>query len=118
MGHIDAAGYFYIHGRDQDTLVRHGEFISLPQIASKLRTLPTVEQAEIVQVPSSQGVDLVAVIVSTDNARGDDLRASLNTHLSATEHLSRVVVLPQMPVLASGKIDRLEVQRRALGEDE
>ena len=113
IGYCDDEGYFYVEGREQDIVVRHGVTVLLPRVAEKIRACEHVDAAEVVDVNVGTDGELrAAVVLQTGcNVQAAELRSRLNEQLRPEEQLSRVVVLDAMPLLGAGKIDRSTIRQ-------
>jgi acyl-coenzyme A synthetase/AMP-(fatty) acid ligase len=118
IGYVDRDGYFYICGRQQDSIVRNGETIFRSDIERKLRGLKWVSECFVsAKAINDTSVELVAVIVPSDRhvtSKGDVLDR-LNAVLNSNEQLSAVLFIDSMPHTPSGKIDKAAVDKLARG---
>jgi len=118
IGYVDRDGYFYICGRQQDSIVRNGETIFRSDIERKLRGLKWVSECFVsAKAIDDTSVELVAVIVPSDRhvtSKGDVLDR-LNAVLNSNEQLSAVLFIDSMPHTPSGKIDKAAVDKLARG---
>lgn len=114
IGYTDESGYFYVVGRDQDSLFQGNTFVSLPRVSEKIREQAGIVEAEVCSLGAGETVSLAAAIVLSPGCTEDldVLRARLNSHLAPSEQLSLVVSFELLPQLPSGKVDRLAIQRR------
>ena len=113
IGYCDDESYFYLEGREQDVVVRHGATVLLPRVAEKIRACDHVEAAEVVDVNvGTEGELRAAVVLETRcDLEATELRGRLNEQLAAEERLSRVVILDAMPLLGAGKVDRQAIRQ-------
>ena len=112
IGYCDEEGYFYLVGREQDIIFRHGEAVLLPRVAEKIRAYDQIEAAEVVAVDVGADGELRAAVVletgyDTEPAMLCD---RLNEKLAVAEQLSRIVVLDEIPLLGAGKVDRQAIR--------
>ncbi|MDA3804708.1 AMP-binding protein [Clavibacter sp. CT19] len=115
------SGHVVVTGRAKDQVNRGGEKYAAAEIERYLLALPAVRAAAVVSVPDPDlGERAVAVIACTGPA--PDRRAVV-AHLrelgvAAYKHPDRVVVLPELPLTAVGKIDKARVAALlAAGDD-
>ena len=105
-------GRLVVHGRADDVIVTGGEKVAPAAVEAVLARHPAVVEAAVVGVPDVEwGQRVVAVVVlraplSLDQAR-DHVSASLPRAAAPRE----LRVLDALPLLASGKIDRMRLIR-------
>jgi acyl-CoA synthetase (AMP-forming)/AMP-acid ligase II len=64
MGWMDADGYLYLAGRQDDLIIRGGENISPAEVEVVLQTHPAIEEAAVIGVPDVDwGEQVMAIIV-------------------------------------------------------
>ncbi len=115
----DADGYYTCLGRSDDVLKVGGMWVSPAEVETRLREHPAVEQAVVVAVPDSDGLDKpVACIVTGAGAdpTEDELIAFCRAGLSAFKRPRRILFLPEFPLTATGKVQRFRLREHALGE--
>jgi acyl-CoA synthetase (AMP-forming)/AMP-acid ligase II len=115
QGTMDEAGYLRLTGRLKEIINRGGEKISPREIDDILMDHPAVAQAVTFAVPHAMlGEDVAAAVVLRENmaAAGDDIRAFAAEHLAAFKVPRRVLVLPEIPKGATGKLQRIGLAAR------
>lgn len=116
MGRIGPAGELYITDRKKDLIIRAGYNISPQAVENALLAHPAVEQVAVVGVPHElQGEEIVAA-VKLRSGRGlaaelPSLEALCRDRLGVQSRPSRFVEMSDMPMGATGKI-----QKRAIRE--
>ncbi len=111
LARIDPDGQVLCLGRADDQVKIRGFRVELGEIEAVLAQQPGVGTVAVL-LRKDDGIDqLVAYIVGSDDARDDalaakTLRAALNLHLPPYMVPGRFELLPLMPRLTSGKIDR------------
>ena len=63
LAFIDDAGYLFIQGRSDDTIIRGGENIAPAEVEAVLQSHPSVEEAAVVGVPDVEWGQRVAAFV-------------------------------------------------------
>lgn len=122
-GHLDDAGYLYIHGRLDDVIVRGGENLSPGEIELALIAHPAVAEAAVVGVPDEEwGEKVVAAVVLAENqtVSEDELRQFVRSQLRSTMTPELIQVRAELPFNETGKLLRrvLRDELAALAEVE
>jgi O-succinylbenzoic acid--CoA ligase len=107
-----ADGVLTVSGRLDDVIISGGVKVSLADVERVVRSLDGHHDAVAVRAPSDRWGE-VPVVVTTVAIDLDDLRNAVRRQLGAAAAPSRVIVVDAMPQLASGKPDRVELQRLA-----
>ena len=113
----NADGYYTCLGRSDDVLKVAGMWVSPAEVEDRLRAHPDVEQAVVVAVPDSDGLDKsVACVVAR---RGTDPGAQeliefCRAGLSAFKRPRQVLFLPEFPLTATGKVQRFRLREHAM----
>jgi acyl-CoA synthetase (AMP-forming)/AMP-acid ligase II len=114
LGGIDAAGNLTIAGRAKE-VVQVGGFNVFPaEVESFLLTHPSIGQASVIGVPhAAMGETLHAFVVPSPEAAlaGRDVVSFARAGIAGYKVPYGVSVLPELPLLASGKPDRRELER-------
>jgi o-succinylbenzoate---CoA ligase len=109
---IDEGGRLRVLGRLDDMVITGGVNVPAPAVARRLRLHPSVREAEVLGVTDAEWGDrLVAFVVgrlSLDEAR--DWVAEVHPRSWAPRQL---VVLEALPMLANGKVDRVQLATTA-----
>jgi len=111
-GHVDDAGFLYVHGRLDDVICRGGENLSPGEIESVLVAHPAVATAAVVGVPDTEGGEKVvaAVTLEADAVAGDvsedELRAFVRERLRSTKTPERIDIRTELPFNETGKLLR------------
>ena len=117
-GHLDEAGFLYVHGRLDDVIVRGGENLSPGEIESVLLEHPAVAAAAVVGMPDTEwGEKVVAAVVLTDDASTteEELRDFVRARLRSTKTPERIQFRAELPYNETGKLLR-RVLRQELAE--
>lgn len=119
LGYLDEDGYLFIKGRQREVINRGGENIAPREIEETLQSYPLVREAAAVGRPDpiygEQVVAYLTVRGSWDAEQAEQLRHYLTQHLSSPKVPVDLIVLPELPRNATGKIDRrlLRVREQA-----
>ncbi|HBL30871.1 MAG TPA: hypothetical protein DD490_28895 [Acidobacteria bacterium] len=107
LGGIRPDGLFACYGRIDDQIKIKGFRIEPGEIASYLDRHPKVQASVILAAAAADGQTLVAFVVSQHGDLTDgELRSFLKSKLPPHMVPGRFVVLPELPVTATGKVDR------------
>jgi acyl-CoA synthetase (AMP-forming)/AMP-acid ligase II len=119
LGRIDDEGYLYVVDRKKDIIISGGENVASREVEDVLSTHPDLRQVAVVGVPDlTWGERVCAVVVPHDGVElhpGEIVEWS-DGRLAGFKRPRRVVVVQELPVNASGKVDK--VQLRAVLADE
>lgn len=119
-GYVDDAGYLFIGGRTDDTIIRGGENIAPAQIEGALLIRPDVGDAAVVGVPDEewgQRIEAVVVPAAGYNLDPEAVRADLRARLRSSLTPDRIWVWDELPRTETGKLIRRDIASRlaALG---
>ena len=109
---LDEAGYLFIGGRSDDTIIRGGENIAPAEIEDVLVEHPHVRDCAVVGPDDAEwGQIIVAVVVPAAGAAPDpeDLRDFVRSQLRGSRTPDRVVFRDELPTNATGKVLRREL---------
>jgi acyl-CoA synthetase (AMP-forming)/AMP-acid ligase II len=108
-GRLDADGYLFIEGRDDDTIIRGGENIAPAEIEDVLLAHPRITEAAVIGVPDPEwGQRLVAVVVGDGgtDADADELRQWVRERLRSSKTPETIVFRAELPKTETGKLLR------------
>ncbi len=106
VGYTDADGYFYIHGRVEDEL---SDGVFLPLIEAELRRMPEIDDCCV--LPDSeerQRISVLLIPTSRSKLSEAELEGCVQSALPAGVDLRCVKTTDDLPVLPSGKKDRVK----------
>ena len=111
-GRLDEDGRLQVLGRVDDMVVSGGVNVPAAAVAARLREHPQVRAAEVLGIADLEwGNRVVAVVVGDLDL--DDARAWVGATHPRSWAPREVVVVPTLPMLANGKVDRLAVRELA-----
>ncbi|TQM11231.1 class I adenylate-forming enzyme family protein [Pseudonocardia kunmingensis] len=108
-GYLDEAGFLYVQGRADDTIIRGGENIAPAEIEDALAAHESVLECAVAGVPDLEwGQRIAAFVVLRDGHEGDGdvLRQFVRARLRGHKTPDDVVFLGELPTTATGKILR------------
>jgi acetyl-CoA synthetase len=120
---IDEDGYWYLHGRSDDTLNIAGKRIGPAELESVAVAHPAVAEAAAVGIPHDVKGEVAWIfcVLARGESRSDELArevgATVARELGKAFQPDRVVFVAALPKTRSAKIVRRAVRARALGED-
>jgi acyl-CoA synthetase (AMP-forming)/AMP-acid ligase II len=109
---LDDAGYLFIGGRSDDTIIRGGENIAPAELEEVLIEHPAVRDVAVVGVDDPQwGQAIVAVVVPAAGIDPDpeELREHVRKSLRGSRTPDRVVFRDELPTTHTGKVLRREI---------
>ena len=109
---IDEAGYLYLGGRSDDTIIRGGENIAPAELEDVLIEHPCVGEVAVVGVEDAQwGQIIVAVVVPAAGAAPDaeQLRAYVREQLRGSRTPDKVLFIDELPTSHTGKLLRRQL---------
>ena len=117
---VDEDGYWFLHGRSDDTLNIAGKRIGPAELESAALNDPTVAEAAAIGIPHEvKGEVPWLFVVPKPGAEvsEDSVAAAIAGELGKAFGPARVVVVPALPKTRSAKIVRRAVRASALGSD-
>jgi acetyl-CoA synthetase len=120
---VDEDGYWYLHGRSDDTLNIAGKRIGPAELESAAVSHPDVVEAAAIGVPHEVKGEVAWVfcVAKPDVETGDELArevgAAVAAELGRAFRPDRVLFVGALPKTRSAKIVRRAVRARALGRD-
>jgi acetyl-CoA synthetase len=120
---IDADGYWYIHGRSDDTLKVAGKRVGPAEVESAAVSHPAVLEAAAIGVPHAIKGEVIVVLCVLHPGIDDDgdLRAAIGR--TVADQLGKplkpevVTVIRALPKTRSGKVMRRVIRAAWLGQD-
>ncbi|HZB42624.1 MAG TPA: fatty acid--CoA ligase family protein [Ilumatobacter sp.] len=108
-GFVDAAGYLFIEGRADDTIIRGGENIAPAEIEEVLLAHPAVKEACVVGMPDEEWGQRIAAVVVAWPGTGVDatmLRDAVRSKLRGARTPDTIVFREALPHTDTGKLLR------------
>ena len=114
-GRLDEDGRLQVIGRLDDVIVTGGVNVPGPSVAARLREHPGVTAAEVLGVPDAEWGNRVVAFVATEHRPLlEDVRDWVASGGPPRAWAPRqLVVLPELPLLANGKTDRMTLRGMA-----
>lgn len=114
---VDADGYLWFHGRRKQIIVHDGSNITPQEVEEALAAHPAVEGVGVVGVRHPLHGETVRAYVTlrrgAQRPTAHDLAVHARTRIAAYKVPEEFVFLPELPVNAAGKLDRVGLKRLA-----
>ncbi|MFY9577869.1 MAG: AMP-binding protein [Gaiellaceae bacterium] len=120
---VDADGYWFLHGRSDDTLNIAGKRIGPAELESAAVSHPLVAEAAAIGVPHDVKGEVAWIFCVSNGDKeptlelAHEVAAAVANELGKAFKPDRVVFVPALPKTRSAKIVRRAVRARALGTD-
>lgn len=117
---IDEDGYWFLHGRSDDTLNIAGKRIGPAEIESAAVNHPAVAEAAAIGVPHEVKGEVVWLFCVTREGEApspEDVSKAVTDELGKAFRPERIVYVSGLPRTRSAKIVRRAVRAKALGQD-
>lgn len=114
VGKVDADGYVYLVDRKKDMIVSGGENIYSREVEEAIYQHPAVANAAVIAVPDEKWGEAVRAVVelrASAKANEAELIAHCRTLIAGYKCPKTVIFVDELPKLASGKINKLEIRR-------
>jgi acyl-CoA synthetase (AMP-forming)/AMP-acid ligase II len=111
-GYLDEAGYLFVRGRADDTIIRGGENIAPAEIETVIEQMPGVAEVAVVGLPSEEwGQQIGAFIVAKQDAQmsAQEVREFARARLRSSKTPDTVVFVAELPRTPTGKLLRRQL---------
>lgn len=113
-GYLDSEGYLHISGRKKDIIIRNGVNISVAEIEKKIASLKFVKEVAVVGLQDRTVGEVPAAVVVPERrnlCNENMLREEIIKILPKNEVPKKIIFTDALPLLSSGKTDRLRVKK-------
>ncbi|MBT7571359.1 MAG: benzoate-CoA ligase family protein [Rhodospirillaceae bacterium] len=123
MFSIDEDGFYEYQGRADDMLKISGQWVSPAEIEERVLANPLVDEAAVVGVPNEDGLIRLALFMVAPGAGADtvqfekELQDDLCENLSIYKCPRRMFYVDEMPLTATGKLQRFALRDIAINSD-
>jgi acetyl-CoA synthetase len=117
---VDEDGYWFLHGRSDDTLNVAGKRIGPAELESAAVNHPAVAEAAAIAVPHDVKGEvpwLFCVLLKDASASEEEVAEAVSDELGKAFRPARVLFVSALPKTRSAKIVRRAVRAKALGQD-
>lgn len=113
VGWLDAGGWLRITDRLKEMIKVRGFQVAPAEIETVLHGHPAVKDCAVFGIPDGlNGEAVVAAVATSAPVDATQLTAMVDERLASYKHLSRVVFVPDIPRLPSGKVLRRVLKER------
>jgi acyl-CoA synthetase (AMP-forming)/AMP-acid ligase II len=113
VGYLDAGGWLRITDRCKEMIKVRGFQVAPAEIEAVLHGHPAVEDCAVFGIPDGvDGESVVAAVATRAPVDAAELTARVGERLASYKRLSRVVFVPEIPRLPSGKVLRRVLKER------
>ncbi|MGA8547243.1 MAG: AMP-binding protein [Mycobacterium sp.] len=107
VGYLDTGGWLRITDRSKEMIKVRGFQVAPAEIEAVLHAHPAVEDCAVFGIPDGvDGESVVAAVAAREPVDAAELTARVGERLASYKRLSRVVFVPEIPRLPSGKVLR------------
>ncbi len=113
VGYLDTGGWLRITDRSKEMIKVRGFQVAPAEIEAVLHGHPAVEDCAVFGIPDGvDGEAVVAAVAARTPVDTAELTARVDERLASYKRLSRVVFVPEIPRLPSGKVLRRVLKER------
>jgi acyl-CoA synthetase (AMP-forming)/AMP-acid ligase II len=113
VGYVDVGGWLRITDRAKEMIKVRGFQVAPAEIEAVLHGHPAVEDCAVFGVPdAANGEAIIAAVKTCHPVEADELVATVADRLASYKRPSRVVFVPEIPRLPSGKVLRRVLKER------
>ena len=113
VGHLDADGWLRLTDRSKEMIKVRGFQVAPAEIESVLHGHPAVEDCAVFGEPhAADGETVIAAVAQRGPVTSDELISLIGDRLASYKKPSRVVFVPEIPRLPSGKVLRRVLKER------
>lgn len=113
VGWLDAGGWLRITDRLKEMIKVRGFQVAPAEVEAVLHGHPAVKDCAVFGIPDGlNGEAVVAAVAASAPVDATQLTAMVDERLASYKHLSRVVFVPEIPRLPSGKVLRRVLKER------
>ena len=119
VGRMDERGLLYLVDRKKDVIISGGENVYSPEVENAISAVDGVAACAVVGVPDDRWGEAVCAVVVPSAGTSPTLEAlqdGVRQRLARYKVPRRLVLVSELPVLASGKVDKKRL-RAELTED-
>ncbi|HEU0205933.1 MAG TPA: AMP-binding protein [Pseudolysinimonas sp.] len=111
-----AGGVLTVTGRRDDVLISGGVKVALAAVERVLREQPGLHDVVVVAVPDERWGEVPVAVTASTDVDQDAATAAVVAELGRPARPARVLTVRALPLLPSGKVDRLAVRALAVAD--
>lgn len=118
LGELDADGYLHLLGRSKELVISGGLNVYPKQVEKILDSLPGVLESAVVGLPDDDlGEVVTAALVAQPDAQleVEVVRKLARAQLAGYQIPRRLLVMPELPRNAMGKVDKVALRSQLIG---
>lgn len=112
VGWVDADGWIRLTDRAKEMIKVRGFQVAPAEIEAVLHAHPLVRDCAVFGTPDERDGEAIVAAVHAGDVTADELIALVGTHLAGYKRPRRVVFVPEIPHLPSGKVLRRVLEER------
>jgi acyl-CoA synthetase (AMP-forming)/AMP-acid ligase II len=109
IGLMDEEGLLYLVDRKKDVIISGGENVYSLEVEEAVASHPDVLECAVIGVPDERWGEAVCAVVATRpgiHLELEELRAHVERHIARYKAPKRLVIVEEIPKLATGKVDK------------
>jgi acyl-CoA synthetase (AMP-forming)/AMP-acid ligase II len=109
IGRFDERGLLYLVDRKKDMIITGGENVYSPEVEDVISRIEGVASCAVIGTPDEKWGETVCAVVTVESGASITLEAvqdGVRARLAGYTVPRRLVIVDQLPILASGKIDK------------
>ncbi len=115
---MDENGYLFVTGRLKDMIIRGGENIYPKEIEEFIYTHPSVQDVQVIGVPSKDyGEEVMAYVILKQNMPAvteEEMKDFVRSHIARHKVPKFIRFVEEFPMTASGKIQKYKLREMAI----
>jgi long-chain acyl-CoA synthetase len=112
LGHVDGDGYLYVTGRSRNVIICGGFNVVPEEVEAALAADDDVRDSAVVGVPDGRLGEVPVALVES-SACDATILERLAPRLASYKRPRRLFIVPELPRVANGKVDRMAARRLA-----
>jgi acyl-CoA synthetase (AMP-forming)/AMP-acid ligase II len=118
IGRVDDRGLLYLVDRKKDVIITGGENVYSPEVEDAVSRVEGVAACAVIGEPDDKWGETVCAVVTVESGAAvtlETVQKAVRTRLAAYKIPRRLVIVDELPTLASGKIDKKRLRAAAAG---
>jgi fatty-acyl-CoA synthase len=114
IGHFDSEGWLWVDGRKTDMIISGGENIAPAEIENLLLECSDIAEAAVVGMPDERWGEMVVAVIAprvSGSVSSERVMALLDGRLARYKHPKQVLLVPELPKTALGKVRKEAVRQ-------